>query len=415
MNIRRIIVDLTDLEQWAGTHGGIQRVVYGISKEFFLNSNNECEIVFATFNAQTQSFYETNFKSIYDRVDRHEVGSLQSSKPRQESARQRFADGVKRKIRKSAAEQPLLKRAGLVLFEDDVVLVMGMSWENPGIQSVLGKARDKVGVKVVQIVYDLIIPLQPHLHHPANIEPYTRNMVEVIKNSDLLIPISKSSDRDLAQFAARNNLDLPPTRVVRLSDKSVEGATSDKPVKPSPLIRSNFIACVGTVEVRKNHTLLYYAYKLAAERNIKLPQLVIVGGRGWYTGDLQHLLELDPQIGKNILLLDNVNDSGLKWVFRHCLFTVYPSMYEGWGLPIAESLLYGKMCLSSHASSMPEIAGDLIDYFSPYSPEECLEKIIFYMNDDNRIKREKEITRQYVATSWEQTSEQIVEYIKSMK
>lgn len=197
-----------------------------------------------------------------------------------------------------------------------------------------------------------------------------------------------------------------------MSDMSVDSSKA-KPAKPSDEIAKEFIACVGTVEVRKNHTLLYYVYKLAAERGVELPQLVIVGSRGWHTCDLQHLLDNDPSIKGKILLLSGVDDSGLTWVFENCLFSMYPSMYEGWGLPVAESLAHGKLSLACKNSSIPEIAGDLIDYFSPFSTDECLQLVQKYLVVSVRKQREDRIRQEYKTTTWKDSASLIEEHIRN--
>jgi glycosyltransferase involved in cell wall biosynthesis len=154
--------------------------------------------------------------------------------------------------------------------------------------------------------------------------------------------------------------------------------------------------------------LLYYAYRLANERGVELPQLVIIGSRGWLSGDLQYLIEHDPEMADKIIILDGINDAGLAWIYEHCEFTIYPSMYEGWGLPVAESLANGKFCIASSNSSVPEIAGSLIDYFSPYDSQQCFEMIARYAADPSVVrKKEQKIVQVYTVTTWNDSYEQI--------
>jgi glycosyltransferase involved in cell wall biosynthesis len=102
-----------------------------------------------------------------------------------------------------------------------------------------------------------------------------------------------------------------------------------------------------------------------------------------------------------------MSDAQLDWLYTHCMFTVYPSVYEGWGLPVAESLAYGKLCISSNTSSMPEIAGDLIEYFSPYDPAACLALLEKYLDPEVRQHKEAEIKKNYAPRSWDATFQQI--------
>jgi hypothetical protein len=129
---------------------------------------------------------------------------------------------------------------------------------------------------------------------------------------------------------------------------------------------------VGTIEPRKNHTVLYYAYKLAKTRSIMLPRVVIVGRRGWGSDDIVRILTEDPDVKDDFVLLLNTSDDELSWLYGHCLFTIFPSFYEGWGIPIGESVARGVPCLCSDSSSMVEIAEGHVAHFAPTSTDECL-------------------------------------------
>ncbi|PLS81050.1 glycosyltransferase family 1 protein, partial [Candidatus Saccharibacteria bacterium] len=109
-----------------------------------------------------------------------------------------------------------------------------------------------------------------------------------------------------------------------------------------------FIICVGTQEVRKNHALLYYAYKLGLQKQMRLPRLIIVGREGWLTDDIRRMITTDPYVGSLITPMKDVGDEELTWLYQNALFAVFPSFYEGWGLPIAEAVHHGKLVLSSN-------------------------------------------------------------------
>ena len=67
----------------------------------------------------------------------------------------------------------------------------------------------------------------------------------------------------------------------------------------------------------------------------------------------------------SIVVIENTTDNELAWLYQHSLFTVYPSLYEGWGLPVGESLWFNTPCVASSATSIPEVARHLVDYFAP--------------------------------------------------
>lgn len=439
----RILIDLTDIERWAGHHGGIQRVVYGITKNFYVNGANQpYEIEYISYQETDKKFIYSNFEPIYERVEsrldpKDQSSPIQSARVRarlgireyvpesirkNQLARKSFKGAIRvakkslNKTKSIASTQSGNGEGRFVLFQkSDIVLVLGKPWDNLDIQRTLSRERQVHKFKLIQVVYDMIISLYPHLHHPSLFEPYSIHMFEAVANSDLLLPISKSSDNDLGRFCEILNLNKPTTRVIRLGDDIADKKKLVESKKPDIRIESEFLLCVGTIEIRKNHNLLYNTYKLAQEKGIMMPQLVIVGSKGWLSHDVQYLIKKDPSIKSRILILNNIDDVGLDWLYKNCLFTVYPSMYEGWGLPIAESLSYGKMCIASNSSSMTEIAGDLIDYFSPYDTEECLARIAPYLTPENRIAKENQIKKAYKLSSWSSTYDTICRYINSIK
>ncbi len=385
--MNKIFIDVTDLEHWSGNYMGIQRVIYGISKGFY--ASDERMPRFISYDSEKQRYVLTNPDPIFSKERTHDEGSSRF-RARLFKNRVKFSKG-------------------------DIVLLAGRTWDNPGIHELLRNAKKRHGIKIVQVVYDLIICLQPQLQNPILYDKYARYMREACEISDMLLAISRSTANDLKRFCKEQGVEMPVVQVIRLGEEITQTIALAKTTKkPYGNIKNRFIICVGTIEIRKNQTLLYYAYKLAKSKGIELPQLIIIGRRGWLSDDIQHLIDQDPQTKNDLLILDDVDDEGLAWAYDNCLFSVYPSMYEGWGLPVAESLAYGKMCISSNASSMPEIAGDLIEYFNPYSADECLEKIVEYTNGKALYAKEKKIKEKYRSTTWQQTFEQVTRYLDKL-
>lgn len=441
--MKRILIDLTDLEMWNGNHGGTQRLTYGIAKHFYLNNKSiHQEVIFISFSSRQKIFYKTDFTLIYDRVE-NEVQL--PNVPYRISSKERFKQTVLPYLPDSFRRNPKFRQVAKKSFNassqmfhsaktftkkinfnnnqikanrpitfqpDDTILILGKPWDDINIQKTLIREKDKTKFKLIQVVYDLIIPLHPQLHHSSLFKDYTQNMFEAVAASDLLLAISQSTLRDLKIFCTNLHLTLPKTKVIRLGDDiNIVKSNSNK---PDNRIENKFIACIGTIELRKNHMELYLAYKLAQQQNIELPQLILAGSRGWLTSDLQYLLNTDPAIKNKIIILDNLSDIDLEWVYENCLYTVYPSMYEGWGLPVAESLARGKVCIASNSSSIPEIAGDLIEYFSPYNPQECLNTIVKYLVTKLLATKENEIKAKYKTITWGDTYSEVYKTIKNL-
>lgn len=165
-----------------------------------------------------------------------------------------------------------------------------------------------------------------------------------------------------------------------------------------------FALCVGTIETRKNQALLAKAWaELARERPMPL---LILAGRLATNGDaLKIILDRDHP---PVAILENANDAMLEQLYKKCEFTVFPSHFEGWGLPVGESLWFGKPCLASNASSIPEVGGDYAIYFDPHSIEDIKEKIRGFL--DGTITRP--IPPRSALRTWQQVAEDLVSHLR---
>ena len=120
----------------------------------------------------------------------------------------------------------------------------------------------------------------------------------------------------------------------------------------------SFALSVGTVEIRKNHARLLHLWEsMAREWGEGWPKLIIAGKRGWQADEaLRALRRADNQ--SPYLWIEAPTDEELVWLYSRASFTVFPSLAEGWGMPIGESLWFGKPCVASNTTSMPEVGGD---------------------------------------------------------
>jgi glycosyltransferase involved in cell wall biosynthesis len=222
---------------------------------------------------------------------------------------------------------------------------------------------------------------------------------------DILVSISNNTEKD---FLERYGKQLKP-ELKKVVIRHGDDLKHDNPLKPRNLSidREDFILCVGTIEARKNHYLLYQTYRLAHMQGIDLPKLVIVGREGWLAEPAIYALKNDPAIKDKIVFAGPISDNELSWLYANCLFTVFPSLYEGWGLPVAESLAFGKVCAASATSSIPEIGGSLNRYFSPYDPAACLKILEGLLDKNERQEAEATIADKYKLTYWHDTAEQL--------
>lgn len=426
-----IWIDLTDFEKWSGTLTGIQRVIYNLSKSFDIDNN----VKFFKQISDNQ-FTEIKFKDIVYQQPAVEITKKLTSLA---VLQRKLKTGTKLIVKPFYHKLPIqykdslrgyylnIKHSGSKhvstetihpFSSQDIVLVLGASWawNNATLIKTLSRIKSTENIKIVHLVYDMIPQLFPQFFGPGFGEFYSRHMFETFSVADRLIAISKSTKNDVIKFQKKWNLPNIEIDVIRLGDSINATLTSKKKVNTphSALKSSGYILCVGTIEIRKNYLLLYTVWRDALTKGIKMPILVIVGRPGWLINDLMYQLSTDPLTKSHIIILSDLKDETLEWLYENCLFTVYPSFYEGWGLPIAESLEYGKLCLASETSSMQEIAGDLLEYFSPYDPAECLKLIQKYLNIQVLEDKENQIKLQYKRTDWQYTYSQAKKSIEKL-
>ena len=129
-----------------------------------------------------------------------------------------------------------------------------------------------------------------------------------------------------------------------------------------------FWLSVGTIEPRKNQRLLAKAYARYLDAGGRPMPLVFAGGRGWMMEDFQdYLAELG--ILNHVVLPGYVTDDEMIWLYRNCYANLYPSVFEGFGLPVLEGMQFGAATLSSNTTSMPEVTGDAAILISPHDCE----------------------------------------------
>jgi glycosyltransferase involved in cell wall biosynthesis len=154
------------------------------------------------------------------------------------------------------------------------------------------------------------------------------------------------------------------------------------------LVKERFIMIVSTIEIRKNHIGLVKAWQMLKDKGVtKNEKLVIVGKWGWKIEVLQEFLNKTHNVDSSVVILNNVTNEQLVSLYTNCLFTVFPSFEEGYGLPIVESFFYGKLCLASNTTAMPEVGGEFAEYIDPYNVNDIAEKIAKYITDENALNK----------------------------
>lgn len=237
------------------------------------------------------------------------------------------------------------------------------------LKQMLGRAKSRQ-LKVATIFYDAIPLKLTEFYESKFRHLYEQYMVEVL-SSELIVPISKTSLADLKIFTqARFGMEYNASaRLVQLDLPGELAGTKRVTSNVEISASTHTILSVGTVEPRKNHQRLVEAFDKLVKLTHAPVRLVIAGGF--------HNQEFAKRIGnlisqhESITWIHNCSDEQLSQLYRDCLFTVYPSLEEGYGLPILESLWNGKPCICSRDRAVGEIAsgGGCLPVNTHYSDE----------------------------------------------
>ena len=199
--------------------------------------------------------------------------------------------------------------------------------------------------------------------------------------ADWIVAISKASrDHFLSIFP---HFPKDRIRVIypcsRFTDLYAEG------IRPSALAdipSEGFWLNVGTMEPRKNQRLLIDAYyRYLALGGSPMP-LVFAGGKGWLMDEFQKQLD-ESGINQKIIVTGYVSDDELIWLYRNCYANLYPSLFEGFGLPVLEGMQFGAPTFASCTSSIPEVAGDAAILLDPEDIEEWANAMLRLSNQNN--------------------------------
>jgi glycosyltransferase involved in cell wall biosynthesis len=132
---------------------------------------------------------------------------------------------------------------------------------------------------------------------------------------------------------------------------------------------------VGTIEPRKNQRMLIETYARYLQRGGRPMPLVLAGSQGWLMDDFQkQIVELG--LTDSVIFAGYVSEDELIWLYRNCYANIYPSLFEGFGLPILEGMQFGAPTLTSKTTSMPEVAGDAALLLDPEDSEAWIEAML---------------------------------------
>ncbi len=411
---KRIVYEISQLAKWPGMVTGIPRVMDELAQRFASD-----DAVFIDWDPVGKVFYEVSYEQATrkreDISKKNSVISVESVSFMKKAVcalkgrSRKFATLIERAKERKRRFDKTESLKEFTFRKDDLLLITWGEAIDSDYTDAIVKAHSS-GTSLAQVIHD-IIPIVTPQYAGHTTEGLINYLSKICPIASYIISVSKSTQHDIKSWLDDEKITCSAKlEVMRLGDDfkfSHSTPVHDANFIESGLKGMDYLITVGTIEARKNHTLYYYTYKLAAQNNVKLPKLIIVGRRGWQTDEIYNLMTQDPDVKDQFVFLHNVSDAELSWLYEHSLLSLYVSFYEGWGLPVAESIARGVPCITSNTSSMPEVAQGLASYYiSPYSPNECLSAIGTLLIDD-KIEEERKKIKSYKQFSWNESYQQI--------
>jgi len=273
------------------------------------------------------------------------------------------------------------------------------------------------GVPTVITVHDLSTLLFPELHVQDTVEMHEKKTHFVRNLADLIIAVSENTRRDVIE-----HLGVPPERVHVVYEAAGEHF---QPIKDAHTVGTlthryglqpnNYILTVGTLEPRKNQIRLVEAFHLLSQRGITQGlKLVLAGRKGWlYDNLFQRVTELG--LTKDVIFTGVVPDKDLPALMSGALVFAYPSLYEGFGLPVLEAMACGVPVVTSNVSALPEVAGDAALIADPHDVESLAEAMRRLIENESlrTTLRNKGLT-QAARFSWKRAAQETLKAYSSV-
>lgn len=258
--------------------------------------------------------------------------------------------------------------------------------------------KERTGARFVCFVHDLIpIELPEHVRW-FHTQLHRRRMNSVAQLADLVIVNSADTGaafrRRFVPVGRTTPVVVAPLGIDLGAATCVHPAASDRP----------YFICIAAVEPRKNHRLLLDVWhRLAVELGVHAPRLILVGRRGWKNKEIVDTIKRSPTIRSLVDEYNALPDAAVARLLVGACALLYPSLAEGFGLPVAEALALGVPVLCSDLPALREVGREVPEYLDPHDPGGWREAILDYGREGSP-RRQAQLTRLsgWHPPSWEE-------------
>jgi len=320
--------------------------------------------------------------------------------------------------RRARTQEPAGPGFGELAQPGDTLLVLGSPWFRQDYGAIARWLRDERRMRFGLLVHDLVPIRRPEWSHIGITRTFEDWYAAVLPFCDFILANSRHTAADVEAYTRETGIALAgPVQPVPVGAGFGPDGDGEEPGHAGLPTPGSYVLFVSTMEARKNHALVVRIWtallaevragRRAAET---VPDLVFAGRIGWLVADLVQQLDNVDWLGGRIRLVTNPTDGELRALYAGCLFTVFPSFHEGWGLPVTESLAAGKPCLCSDAAALPEAGGALCRYFDPENLPAAYAAVCAVIDDRAGLAEwEARVRREFRPVPWAETAAAVLE------
>lgn len=274
-------------------------------------------------------------------------------------------------IRSMFVKNPLLKsilRKALSKFSRMTTSAYDLYWQPNFIPRPEIKAS-----KVIATVHDFSWEIYPEFHPKERIAYFYKNFYSSIKRCDHIITVSDHVKEEVVR-----RINISPENISVIHNGIDHGVFL--PCKSLSDVSQKYILAVGSLEPRKNLKNLLIAYAMLDEQVRNEYHLILAGAQGWKNSEIHNQIN---SLSRWVRYSGYVSDEELARLYNHASLFVYPSFYEGFGLPPLEAMACGAPVITSKTSSLPEVCADAAYYVNPMEPEDIREAMLKILKEDD--------------------------------
>jgi len=296
----------------------------------------------------------------------------------------------------------------------DTLVCAGFGWNHTNIAAIAA-AKAASGFRLAVVCPDIIPLIFPEFFKSHDVAVTRRYWDAAFASADVVVVNAQAIAEDVRSYCRAADIALRRLCVVPLGSAAPELAAAASAAPPGGLTSGRYALFVSTLEPRKGHELLYRAWLDLLATGVPQAQdfkLVFVGRVGWMTDELAAALRSDARLAGSLIHLSQVSDAELDSLYQHAAFCLYPSLYEGFGLPLVEAFAHGQTVLSSNAGALAEVAGEFALTLDPRDEAAWREHLRRWIEDPAaRAPYEAAIAARFSPRGWDQAARETFEAI----